>query len=417
MSKHDRADIKAKAIMDWLQDEWEEAYCQSSAEYDEYFAKMEVLNHAKILFSPDSYIATESAADIWRRFARNTEIIFVLTYHLMTFIKLLTSGLPKNRFLATDWRKAAYLTTDIRKTLTIMCRDKVAPEYVLSTNHNDPIFAYYESWNKTVGKVYDFIKLQDIPSIEELNSEDYFIFNTEEEWCHIMMPREDGFIEKVLPSDISDLRHSVIWTDVSDTQKDVNRERRRLMKADSNCPLAFNLPDKKHLEDYIESEINTLAGKEDSVEEAFLSSFIVFLKNKETDEKKILKMLYNIRNGLSLFDTPLLVLKDGTESKKNVLDLVQLIHRLNKDRYIYNDVGFFSPNLTAMIRLLHHFTALPLSKDDKLGERRRKALDTVISNIETCIINLDQRCDTIDDYYTETDFYWERLFYPDNDYE
>ena len=82
-----------------------------------------------------------------------------------------------------------------------------------------------------------------------------------------------------------------------------------------------------------------------------------------------------------------------------------------------NDVGFFSPNLTAVIRLLHNSNVLPLYKDDKLEESRREALDTVISSIETCIINLGQMCDTIDDYYTETDFYWERLFYPDNDSE
>lgn len=81
--------------------------------------------------------------------------------------------------------------------------------------------------------------------------------------------------------------------------------------------MTFNLPDKEILEDFIENKIATLPGKEDGGERDFLSSFIVFLKREGTDEKKVLKMLYNIRNGLSLFDLPLAVLKDRTESNKS----------------------------------------------------------------------------------------------------
>ena len=81
--------------------------------------------------------------------------------------------------------------------------------------------------------------------------------------------------------------------------------------------MTFNLPDKEILEDFIENKIATLPGKEDGGERDFLSSFIVFLKREGTDEKKVLKMLYNIRNGLSLFDLPLAVMKDRTESNKS----------------------------------------------------------------------------------------------------
>ena len=78
-------------------------------------------------------------------------------------------------------------------------------------------------------------------------------------------------------------------------------------------------------------------------------------------------------------------------------------------------MGFFSSNLTAISRLLHHFNALPISKDDELGNSRKKTWENTTSSIETYIVNLDQRCVTIDDYYTKTDYYWDRLFYPDND--
>lgn len=406
--------MKAKRIMEWLEEESEEAYYQGSFMYDKYSARLAVLSHAKVLFSPDSYISTESAADIWSRFARSTKLIFDQASILMLYIRFSLSGMLDDGLFSVDWSKATYLSPDIRKTMALMLYDKVAPDYITMTKKNDPLYEYYDSWRSTVAEIQDYIIKQEIPSIDEITPEGKLVFQTELNWHCIMTPRRDEIIKRILPSDILEPHHSVLWIDVSDTQKDVIRERRRLRKADSLCPLVFNLHNKKILEDFIENEIAKLPGKEEG-ERDFLSSFIVFLKREGTDEKKVLKMLYNIRNGLSLFDLPLAVLKDGTESKKKVLDLVTLIYRQNKDRYIEKDVGFFSSNLTAISRLLHHFNALPISKDDELGNSRKKTWENTTSSIETYIVNLDQRCDTIDDYYTKTDYYWDRLFYPDND--
>lgn len=185
------------------------------------------------------------------------------------------------------------------------------------TKKDDPLYEYYDSWRSTVAEVQGYIIKQEIPSIDEITPEGKFVFQTELNWNCIMTPRRDGTIKRILPSDILEPHHSVLWVDVSDTKKDVNKERRRLRKADSLCPLTFNLTDKEILEDFIENKIATLPGKEDGGERDFLSSFIVFLKREGTDEKKVLKMLYNIRNGLSLFDLPLAVLKDRTESNKS----------------------------------------------------------------------------------------------------
>lgn len=415
MNEQDTIEMKAKRIMEWLEEESEEAYYQGSFMYDKYSARLAVLSHAKVLFSPDSYLSTESAADIWSRFARSTKLIFDQASILMLYIRFSLSGMLDDGLFSVDWSKATYLSPDIRKTMALMLYDKVAPDYITMTKKDDPLYEYYDSWRSTVAEIQDYIIKQEIPSIDEITPEGKLVFQTELNWHCIMTPRRDEIIKRILPSDILEPHHSVLWIDVSDTQKDVIRERRRLRKADSLCPLAFNLPDKKILEDFIENEIAKLPGKEEGGERDFLSSFIVFLKREGTDEKKVLKMLYNIRNGLSLFDLPLAVLKDGTESKKKVLDLVTLIYRQNKDGYIEKDVGFFSSNLTAISRLLHHFNALPISKDDELGNSRKKTWENTTSSIETYIVNLDQRCDTIDDYYTKTDYYWDRLFYPDND--
>ena len=59
MKEQDTIEMKAKRKMEWLEEEGEEAYYQGSFMYDKYSARLAVLSHANVLFSPDSYLSTE----------------------------------------------------------------------------------------------------------------------------------------------------------------------------------------------------------------------------------------------------------------------------------------------------------------------------------------------------------------------
>lgn len=416
----DYMEKKMKEISDHLKEEYENTFhFYSPSTLDRYNGRLKVLSRARSLFD-NIYLAPESAVNIWSRFSRSTDLIFGKMAPIMAYIRLAGVGMAKKGLISTDWKKELYLEHDIRETLSIMCDDNIAPDYIKMSKQNDPNLEYYEAWRDTVSEIQKFISGLNIPLRRYPDYTGKYKLYSAEGWSHLLKDESTSFIRKSLFSDSEIQNHTLIWLEITEEGKHIDKLR---MCDDENASydiLNYSLTSKLVLMDFIQSEIfrliKTKEYKTGPVASGYISSLTSFrrvLMNEEVDERKIIKILSDMNVGKSLLYSPLATQKNGDKSYSTPNNLFQSICRSNMIDNYTNDVGFFNPNMTALIRLFHYYNAFPYSEKDEERKDREEGWWMGISNIAMVIFNQDVKNDFSDGYFASPEYEWDSLFYKD----